>query len=317
MNQREQSRQPDYGRGHIPQHLWSIPLPPAASGQLETALRERIKELNCLYGISKLAEKHRASLETFLSELVNFLPHSWQYADKTCADITFKGSTYTSTGFVESAWRQSALIYLGAEPAGECRIYYTSEFPPADEGPFLKEERTLLDAVAEQVGKVAAGFFADLELQEMNEQLKLERQALRETNIALKVVLARNENEKQEIHRDVRHNVDKILMPIIDSLAFHLPASQKKYVELLRTNLADITRPFLGGLSADFHSLSPTEIMISNMIKNGMTSKQIAEMRGVSVATINHHREKIRQKLSIANQAVNLATFLQHSSNEV
>lgn len=316
MNKSERPQKPASSRSRTPAWLWSIPLPPAASGQLETALRERIKELNCLYGISKLAEKNRASLESFLGELVDFLPHSWQYADQTCARITFRGSVYYSTGFIESAWHQSAAIYLGKELAGECRVYYRSEFPSADEGPFLKEERALLDAVAEQVGKVAAGFFAELELQEMNRQLKLERQALQETNIALKVVLGRNENEKQEIHRDVRHNVDKILMPIIDSLAFHLPASKKKYIELLKTNLTEITRPFLGGLSADFHALSPMEMIISNMIKNGMTSKQIADMRGVSVATINHHREKIRRKLGIANQAVNLATFLQHNSIE-
>ncbi len=294
-------------------HLWSIPLPPAGTGRLETALRERIKELNCLYGISKLAEKHHSALDAFIEGLVNFVPHSWQYSEKTCARVIFKDLTYHSDNFQESQWYQSASICLYKEPAGECTIFYTAEFPPADEGPFLKEERALLDAIADQISSIAEKIFADLELQEMNQQLKLERQALRETNTALKVVLSRNENEKKEIHRDIKHNAERILLPIVDSLAFHLPLSQRKYIDLLKSNLKEITSPFLSGLARHFYALSPTELMICNMIKNGMTTKEIAETRGVSSATINHHREKIRRKLKITNQDVNLATFLQHN----
>jgi DNA-binding CsgD family transcriptional regulator len=59
--------------------------------------------------------------------------------------------------------------------------------------------------------------------------------------------------------------------------------------------------------------MTPTEIAICNMIRNGMRTKEIAEMRAVSEATINRHREKIRRKLRITNKDVNLATFLQSS----
>jgi DNA-binding CsgD family transcriptional regulator len=59
--------------------------------------------------------------------------------------------------------------------------------------------------------------------------------------------------------------------------------------------------------------MTPTEIAICNMIRNGMHTKEIAEARSVSEATINRHREKIRRKLKITNQDVNLATFLQSS----
>jgi DNA-binding CsgD family transcriptional regulator len=66
-------------------------------------------------------------------------------------------------------------------------------------------------------------------------------------------------------------------------------------------------------LSLTYHSMTPTEVAICNMIRNGMHTKEIADMRGVSEATINRHREKIRRKLNITNQDVNLATFLQSS----
>ena len=170
-----------------------------------------------------------------------------------------------------------------------------------------------LDAVAEQIGTIATRISADLELQETNRQLTLERKALQESNTAMRIVLARIEQEKQEIHRHIKTNVDKILMPILQALALQLPPTQKKYAEMLQANLEEITSPFISHLSNSYHSLTPTEIAISNMIRNGLRTKEIAQIRGVSAATINRHRENIRRKLKITNNDVNLATYLQSS----
>ena len=292
--------------------LWRIPFPEGIEPQqVEIALRERIKELNCLYGISQLAERNLHSLDSLLQELVDFLPYSWQYPDVTCARILFKGKTYTSGGFQMTNWRQSSRIYMYHDPVGECDIFYLEERPPADEGPFMKEERALLDAVAEQIGTIATRVSADLELQEINRQLMLERKALQESNTALRVILARIEQEKQEIYGDIKMNVDKVLMPITRALAQQLPPAQAKYMEMLERNMDEITSHFISSLSTSYHSMTPTEIAICNMIRNGMRTKEIAGMRGVSEATINRHRENIRRKLKITNEDVNLATFLE------
>ena len=292
--------------------LWRIPFSTETDpGKVDYALRERIKELNCLYGISQLAERHMYSIEELLQELVNFLPYSWQYPDVTCARIFYKGTTYTGDRFEVTPWRQSSLIYMYHEAVGECSIFYLEECPPADEGPFLQEERALLDAVAEQIGTIATRISSDLELQETNRQLTLERQALQEANTALRLIMERIEQEKQEIYRDIKTNVDKILTPILNALLLQLPESRKNYVELLRTNLDEITSPFISRLSVKNYSMTPTEISICNMIRNGMRTKEIAEMRNVSEATINRHREKIRHKLNLTNKNINLASFLQ------
>jgi len=294
--------------------LWRIPFPTeTAPHKVVIALRERIKELNCLYGISQLAERHLYSIDDLLQELVNFLPYSWQYPELTCARILFKEKTYMSDRFKVTPWRQISRIYMYHEAVGECSIFYLEECPPSDEGPFMKEERALLDAVAEQIGTIATRISADLELQETNRQLTLERKALQESNTALRTVLARIEQEKQEIHRDIMINVEKILMPILHALTLQLPSSQTKYVNMLKTNLEEITSPFINRLSVSYNSMTPTEITICRMIRNGMRTKEIAEMRGVSEATINRHREKIRRRLQITNQDVNLMTFLQSS----
>jgi len=319
MENNETSPSPSEGQ-HLPfpskdlALLWRIPFPTEAEpGKVEAALRERIKELNCLYGISQLAERHMYSLDDLLQELVNFLPYSWQYPEITCARILFKGKTYASDRFKVTNWRQSSRIYIYHEAVGECDIFYLEECPPADEGPFLKEERALLDAVAEQIGTIATRISADLELQETNRQLNLERQALQESNTAMRIVLARIEQEKEEIHQNIKTNVEKILMPILQALALQLPPTQKKYTEMLQTNLEEITSPFISHLSSSYHSLTPTEITICNMVRNGMRTKEIAQIRGVSTATVNRHREHIRRKLKITNSEANLATYLQSS----
>ena len=294
--------------------LWRIPFNNEIEpSKLLIALRERVKELNCLYGIAQLAERHPDSIEDLLGDLVNFLPFSWQYPEITCSRVVFKGKTYKSKGCKVTKWRQSSRIFMYNEPVGEVIIFYLEERPPADEGPFLREERVLLDALAERIGTIAMRISAELELQEINKVLILERKALQEANAALRTVLARIEEEKQEIYMNIGANVDKILMPILHALVLDLPPTQRKYVELLKTSLEEIASPFVSHLLKPHLSLTPTEVKICNMIRGGLRTKEIAEIRGVSMATINRHREHIRRKLKIANSDINLMTYLQSS----
>lgn len=294
--------------------LWRIPFSDETEQpKMENALRERIKELNCLYGVSQLAERHLNSLEGLLEELVNFLPHSWQYPDITRVRIVYNDKTYKSHGFKVTEWRQTSRIYLYSEPVGEIAIFYLEERPPANEGPFLAEERALLDALADQIGTIATRISAELELQESNKQLTLERKALQESNAALRTVLVRIEEEKNEIYKNIKTNVDKVLMPILFALTLEIPQTQSKYIEILKSNLEEITSQFVRHLSDIYRSLTPTEITICNMIRSGLRTKEIARTRGVSVSTINRQRENIRRKLNITNEDINLATYLQSS----
>jgi DNA-binding NarL/FixJ family response regulator len=292
--------------------LWRIPFNNESdSSKVIVALRERIKELNCLYGISQLAERHPDSIDGLLQDLVNFLPYSWQYPEITCVRIVFKEKTYKSEGCKITKWRQSSRIYMYNEPVGEVTILYLEKRPPEDEGPFLREERALLDALAEHISSVAMRISAELEVQETNRQLNLERKALQEANLALRAVLARIEEEKKEIYKDVQANVDKILMPILHELELCLPPHQKQYAGILKTNLENITSPFVSQLSKNFLHLTSTEVSVCNLIRNGLQTKEIAEIRGVSMGTINRHREHIRRKLDITNSEINLMTYLQ------
>ncbi len=293
-------------------YLWKIPQQSDMEpGKIEIALRERIKELNCLYGIARLAERYYDSMDDFLKCLVEVLPLSWQYPEITCSRIVFEERTYKSKNFKITKWRQASQILAYNNPVGEVAVFYLEERPASDEGPFLKEERVLIDEVAQRISSIAVRVSAEKELQEINKQLTLERTALQEANAALRTVLAKIEEEKQRIYKDMQANIEKVIMPLLHALSIELPKAQRKYVDILRTNLEEITSPFINRVLNQYHSLTPTEISICNMIRNGLRTKEIAQLRKVSEATIDRHREHIRRKLKIVNRDVNLTTYLQ------
>lgn len=278
---------------------------------LEMALQERIKELNCLYGMSRLAERHHDSMEEFLKSLTNFLPASWRYAEFACARIIFLGQTFESGKFEWTRWRQSATIRVNDENVGSVTIIYREKCPMADEGPFLKEERILLEGVAQRIGEIALRVTAEQDLRENNRQLVLERKAFQEANAALRVVLANIENEKKRIYENIQLNIEKVIVPILHALTPAVAKNKSRYVDLLKTNLEELTSPFAGRSLNLCRFLTPTEVNICNMIRNGLRTKEIAQLRGISSATINRHREHIRRKLNIKNKQINLAAYLQ------
>ena len=140
---------------------------------LELALRERIKELSCLYGISRLVEKHRNQQAPILQGIVNLIPPSWQYPEICCARLVLHGEEYRSAGYRRSPWSQSATVKMDGAMVGVLEVYYSEEKPDLDEGPFLKEERDLINAIAERTGNI-------LERIAVERQLKEEQAALTE-----------------------------------------------------------------------------------------------------------------------------------------
>jgi PAS domain S-box-containing protein len=122
---------------------------------------ERMKELNCLYGISNLVETPGISLEEMLEKTVRLLPAGWQYPDIACARIIFEGKEYKTDNFKPSKWTQSADITLQGQKVGTVEVSYMEERPQSDEGPFPEEKRDLIDAIGERLGKMAERFKAE------------------------------------------------------------------------------------------------------------------------------------------------------------
>jgi predicted nucleotidyltransferase len=116
------------------------------------SLRERAKELNCLYRVDELLSQFGRPEKDIMNELATTLPPGWQYPDVCQAAITIGGNTYANDGFEISEWCQRANIVVEREVVGDVAVYYTEKRPTADEGPFLREERRLIEAIAERLG---------------------------------------------------------------------------------------------------------------------------------------------------------------------
>ncbi len=119
--------------------------------EILTTLNERAKELSCLYRVvDVLAGEGEPA--TLFPHVVAALPDGWQFPQLCRASLTVDGQVYRAEPFEETPWRQAAPIRVGANVRGEVAVYYTAEAPASDEGPFLKEERQLLNALAERIG---------------------------------------------------------------------------------------------------------------------------------------------------------------------
>ena len=124
----------------------------------------RIKELHCLYGLSRLAEHSDAALTHILKEMVELIASSWKHADSAGACIIIDGFETTSDNFEETRWIQEAPVVLNGETRGRIQVCYSREFPDADEGPFQKEERHLINEIAVRLGNIIQRKNADIEL---------------------------------------------------------------------------------------------------------------------------------------------------------
>jgi len=125
-----------------------------ANKESKRALDKRVKELNCLYSISSLIEKRSLSLDGILQGIVDLIPPAWRYPEIASAKIVFGDQEFKSVKFQETAWRQDNDIMVSGEPYGALTVCYLEERPEIYEGPFLIEERALIDAIAERLGKV-------------------------------------------------------------------------------------------------------------------------------------------------------------------
>jgi two-component system sensor histidine kinase UhpB len=148
-------------------------------------------------------------------------------------------------------------------------------------------------------------------LKQTTEQLKIEREALERKNVALREVLNQIETEKNTIKQQIVTNVEQAIIPTLMRMKEASPTSQTRNFDLLEKELREIVSPFLDTLKNKYTKLSPRELEVCRLIKNGMTSKEIAEVLRVSPLTVHKYRELIRKKLDLVNNETNLQTYLQ------
>ena len=274
-------------------------------------LQERVKELNCLYAISRFIERPGISIPEILQGAVDALPSAWQYPDIACARIVVDNMTMTSRNFRETSWIQSRHIKVRGKTVGRVDVLYLQEVPIRDEGPFLREERTLLDEVAERMARVIERIKAEEELREREKDLALMNQELQEVNTALMVFLRKREEDRSELEDRITRNIKERILPYLKKLKTRgLDETSEELVNILDANLKDFASGFQRRLTNICLSITPMELRVADLVREGRTTKEIADLLNISTRAVEFHRMNLRKKLDLKHKKTNLRSFL-------
>ena len=148
-------------------------------------------------------------------------------------------------------------------------------------------------------------------LKKREQALELISRSLEEANTALKVLLQHREEDKAILEEQVLANVRKLVLPYLENLKhLNLNENQAAQVKIIEGNIKKIVSPFLRNLTSNYLDLTPREIQVANLVKEGKTTKEMTELLNISATAVDFHRKNLRSKFGIKNKKTNLMAFL-------
>ncbi|MEF8848789.1 MAG: PEP/pyruvate-binding domain-containing protein [Candidatus Thermoplasmatota archaeon] len=201
------------------------------------ALQERVKELNCLYGLTKIVKDETLSEGEALQKIVDLIPPSWQYPEDTCARININNiGTFKTDNFKETKWSQISNIFLEDKKIGTIEVYYLEEKPKRDEGPFLTEERLLIDAIAGLIGKYIGEH-------QIKEELEEHKKKLNHTDKEVSSEDLTGKKQDWEVIIDLLIKTDpRMLLRITRKMVYHLYRFENERINQLLGKVCPIDR---------------------------------------------------------------------------
>ena len=184
------------------------------------------------------------------------------------------------------------------------RFYTTTKFPIHKKGKPSYLAGYTIDITRRKVAE-------DL-VQKTKQELQVQNRMLQEKNIALREIMSQLETEKARIMKQVQSNVETIVLPLIHKIKGQGTENDRNYLRLLEENLLELTSGFSWTLSQKNARLTQREIELCGMIKQGLSCKEIGRLMNISFRTVETHRNRIRKKLGITDQAINLTTYLKN-----
>ena len=149
------------------------------------------------------------------------------------------------------------------------------------------------------------------ELREKHSALKVKTKELGELHRSLRALLTQRDKARRDLEERILSNVKELVLPYIKKLGKNsLGMQQRTYLKILQSNLNDIVSPFVHNLSLKYSALTPTEIQVAQLIREGKTAREIGAMLNSSKRTIESHRQSIRNKLGMKDTKANLRSYL-------
>lgn len=225
----------------------------------------------------------------------------------------FLASPKISKTFKEIVTNQFRAKSLLAVPmlCGESIIGLMAFDTVRSEKAWPQEIITLFSILGETFANLIQRKRTEQEIRQREEELKLKTDNLEEMNTALKVLLKKREDDKIELEEKILLNVKQLIEPYLQNLKqTRLKARQANLLDIIDSNLNEIIAPFARDFTSIYYKLTPKEIQIANLIKQGKTTKEIADIMSLSIKTIEFHRNNIRNKLGLKNGKINLQSHL-------
>ncbi len=241
----------------------------------------------------------------------------YEKKQRTLADLVADESALTD---IQSLFGQKISPALTIPGAYQCEKYFASigknkgKWLFLTAAPLINDNGKIIGAI-ETIQDITERKNAEHELEKAHKELEKKvmkrTQSLEETNTALKVLLKKRDDDKKELEEKMLFNVRELVMPYVSKLVeSNLKERQQIYVEIIKSNLNEIITPFIHRMSFEMLKLTPAEIQVANLIKQGKSSKIIADVLNLSPRTIDFHRDNIRKKFDLNNKKVNLRTYL-------
>ncbi len=278
-------------------------------------LGERVKELNCLYGISRLFENGYRTLGEVMQAVADLIPPAWQYPEDTCARIKLKDAEYKTSNFKETEWQQRQDILIEGRLFGTLEVNYLVKKPDSDEGPFLSEERHLIRVIAERLGLIIERENAKTHLEMM---YKLEHELREKLQTEMKM--------RADLTRKLIHELKTPLTALIATSQLLYDETRDEKTGRLARNiyngannmnrrieeLHDVTRAEMGQLKINLKKLDIERLLNSVLEETRPLAKQLGmkveiELGG-RLSEINADPDRIRQVLmNLINNAMKYA----------
>ncbi|RJP59284.1 MAG: hypothetical protein C4541_06340 [Candidatus Auribacter fodinae] len=275
------------------------------------ALGERVKTLDCLYRLSVLLKDSFASLNSMLEQAVRSIPLAFQNPENTGVCVTVCGICVKSSLFQRDAHVISTSFRVNDMSEGILEISRGTIEQGDSSALFSDHEKEMIPAIVSLLGSAIERYFAIDGLNRSKELLRQQNESLEQKNSALKEILEQIETEKNSVKDEIVSNIENFIMPSLEKLALNVSPREKSQLDIVKNNLNDILSSFGKKISGTETHLSPRELEICNLIKNGLSSKEISDLLGISIRTVERYRYNIRIKLELVNNKVNLITFLQ------
>jgi PAS domain S-box-containing protein len=206
---------------------------------------------------------------------------------------------------LKSGGAEHALVHQAESRSVRGETYWDNYAIP------MKNESGAIKNIIQVTRNVTKRVKAEKALEESRRELEIKTNSLEEVNAALRFLVERRDEDKKELEERVLMNVKELVVPLLEKVREgRLDSRQTTYLDVLESNLNDIISPFSRTLSSKHLGLTPTELRIADMIRDGRKTREMARLMNLSPRTVESHRESIRKKMGIKNRRANLRSHL-------